>query len=145
MIAAGAQCAVRGVITWASVASFALPESWQEAFQRDGFVEILNGRTGQEMPLDRTAWDEVNPMPAELDLERCMQELECPLLIVHGQEDPSVPHEAAITLHRASGERAELVLIEGADHVMNARHPFKGTTPELERALNFTVSFLHAN
>lgn len=145
MIAAGAQCAVRGVVTWASVASFALPESWQEAFHRDGFVEILNGRTGQAMPLDRTAWDEVNPMPAELDLERCTHELECPLLIVHGQDDPSVPHEAAIALHRASRERAELALIEGADHVMNTRHPFEGATPELECALEFTISFLNAN
>ncbi len=142
MIAAAAQVAVRGVVTWASVATLALPAAWAEAFQRDGFVEILNGRTGQMMPIDRTASEDVNPMPLTLDIEHCMSQASCPHLVLHGTADSSVPLDAATAISTAGGERVERQLIDAADHVMNARHPFVGTTPELETALKVTTAFL---
>lgn len=39
-----------------------------------------------------------------------------PLLIVHGRDDEVIPYFMALALHEASGRRASLVTIEGADH-----------------------------
>lgn len=144
MIAAGAQRQVGAIATWASVASFALPLEWQAGFDQDGYIEILNGRTGQMMPVDRTAWDDVTPMPASLDLSLCVSQQRAPQMFLHGSADPSVSPKAATALHEASEGRAELVLIEGADHVMNARHPFEGATPQLDSAIEKTIAFFQS-
>jgi len=39
-----------------------------------------------------------------------------PLLLLHGREDDLVPVQEACDLHRQAGERAELIIIEGAGH-----------------------------
>lgn len=43
--------------------------------------------------------------------------LQCPILIVHGDQDDVVPFYMASALHDATGKRADFVPIAGADHV----------------------------
>ena len=45
----------------------------------------------------------------------------CPLLIVHGTADTAVPPAQATELESRAGDAADLVLIEGADHIFS-RH-----------------------
>ncbi len=72
---------------------------------------FLHGTTARSL---RTQWmklaDEDNPISR-------IAQIECPILIVHGTQDDTVPYWMAPALHEASGKRAELEPIEDADHV----------------------------
>jgi fermentation-respiration switch protein FrsA (DUF1100 family) len=62
--------------------------------------------------------------------------IESPVLIVHGEEDPTVPFDAAIALTKAV-KNPTLVRISGGDHVMNTTNPFEvdaRPSPQLQAA-----------
>jgi pimeloyl-ACP methyl ester carboxylesterase len=131
---------VRAVVTWAGIGSVFRYESWFAEALGDGDVmEIMNARTGQRLPLYRDVLDDLRAHRDRLDMEEAARRLEAPLLIVHGSEDEAVAVAEAYALHRAAGS-AELVIIEGAGHTMNASHPFPGTNPQLEEAVRRTIS-----
>lgn len=132
---------VRAVVTWASVATTAYSADAMAAFRDVGSWDVLNGRTGQLMRVGPGAFEDIDPMPPEHDLDRAVASLEVPTLFVHGAADPSVPASASRHLFDLAGERGRLALIEGADHVMNARHPFAGKTPELDEATRLSIDF----
>jgi len=138
---------VKAVATWASVSSLdyswkqnpALLEQWKET----GVWSIFNGRTGQEMPLYYQLVEDYQKNEAQQDVQQQLNKLKCPFLIVHGMEDPGVPVESAHQLHEWY-PASELHLIEGADHVFSARHPFESEQlPEHSLELvATTISFL---
>jgi pimeloyl-ACP methyl ester carboxylesterase len=45
-----------------------------------------------------------------------------PLLLIHGTADSMIPHTEAVRLHAQAG-KAELWLVEGADHMQTITHP----------------------
>ncbi len=61
-----------------------------------------------------------------------------PWLIVHGEDDESVPVPDASRLAAAASGPHELLRIPGASHTFGARHPFVGPTPHLIQAMNAT-------
>ena len=99
----------------------------------------MNARTGQRLPLYRDVLDDLRRNRAALDMETAAGRLGSTLLIVHGTADEAVPVGEAHALHGAAGE-AELSIIEGAGHTMDASHPFPGTNPRLDEAIRLTVS-----
>ncbi|MEZ6194860.1 MAG: prolyl oligopeptidase family serine peptidase [Planctomycetota bacterium] len=136
---AAADSSTAPVVTWASVPTLVWGEAAAAAFEADGVLRVPNARTGQIMELDRTAYDDVVPLPAELDLAPCLPRIGERLLLVHGEDDPTVPVAAAMKLRDAASGRAHVLRVPGADHVFGARHPFTGPTPALERALAATA------
>ena len=133
-----ARCAA----TWAAVSTFDrfTPES-VEAWRRAGTYTVQNARTGQEMPMDIEILTDFEANREAYDIEAAIARLRIPLLFVQGEEDTSVSPFEMETLLAASGGRAETLLIPGANHTMNARHPFTDTSPELEAALDRTLAF----
>ena len=126
------------VITWASVSSArAGPEGYEEALRSKGFVTILNGRTGQAMPIGRHAFEDA----AAQDLLGSAAKVTCPVLLTHGDADDAVPMTAMQRL-AAVLPQANTREIAGANHVFGARHPFAGTTPQLDEVLAATTAFL---
>jgi len=126
---------VGAVVTWAGIASVYRYESWFAESMGEGEVmEILNSRTGQRLPLYRDVLDDLRAHRAELDMEAAARRLGSRLLVVHGTADESVPTAEGHSLHRAS-DGGRLALIEGASHTMDASHPFPGTNPRLEEAI----------
>lgn len=131
---------VRAVVTWAGIGSVFRYEDWFAESLGDGDVmEILNARTGQRLPLYRDALDDLRANRGALDMEAAASRLGSALLIVHGTDDEAVPVAEAHSLHRAAG-CAELAIIEGAGHTMDASHPFPGTNPRLEEAIGRSVA-----
>jgi pimeloyl-ACP methyl ester carboxylesterase len=62
--------------------------------------------------------------PIHLDpvtVEAMCRSIRCPMLLVHGTEDSCQPPARAERLAELTG--APLVLVEGADHMIPARHP----------------------
>jgi dipeptidyl aminopeptidase/acylaminoacyl peptidase len=142
---ASAQSPVRALVTWAAIAGFDRYTAEQkEAWRRDGELLVVNARTGQQLALGLGLLEDVEKHRAELDVLAAAARRTAPWLIVHGEEDESVPADEARRLAAASGSMtpAELLLLPGANHTFGARHPFAGPNPGLIQALNATQGWL---
>ncbi len=130
---------VSALVTWAAVSTF---RRWGEEQVRDwttrGVTYVANARTGQQMPLYRALWDDLRENAARLDVMAAAAAVRVPWLVVHGDEDATVPVEEARGLAGA-GRSATLKVIAGSGHTFEAVHPPAGATPGLEAAVGATL------
>lgn len=135
---------VRGIVTWGGIAR---ADRWSDEVKKEwrarGVLEVPNVRTGQVMRISTAVIDELEARRAELDLQAAVRQLECPLLVVHGGADETVPASEAEDLAGAAGN-ASLVVIRGATHTFGARHPFDAVPRELSLAMHATLGFVNA-
>ncbi|GAB5497022.1 MAG: hypothetical protein Phyf2KO_21020 [Phycisphaerales bacterium] len=134
-----------------AVVSIAAPDSGnrltaeqRSLLDQQGFIEVTSGRTGQTLRIDRDFWDEQEAEPGAHDLLKLAADIPSPTLVIHGDSDPTVPQADAE--HIASAlPNAELVIVEGGDHVLNTPNPFPiGTEPseQLQKALDSMTYFV---
>lgn len=136
---------ITSVITWASVhqLDYWYNEQLIEQWRKDGVWNILNGRTKQQMPLYFQLYESTIENKDWLDVQAALTQLDKPLLILHGSDDPAVPFFAAEQLHSWKKD-AQMQIIEGANHVFGGSHPFNDSQlPKHSRELvERCVSFL---
>jgi pimeloyl-ACP methyl ester carboxylesterase len=72
-------------------------------------------------------------------------DVRAPWLIVHGDEDETVPVEEGRRLAAQAGGEHELRVIPGASHTLGGRHPFAGPTPQLIQTFNATQRWFRAH
>lgn len=140
---------VKALVTWAAICRYLRwPEDEIERWRRDGRLDVVNLRTGQVLPVYRDLLDDLEAHESgPLSILDAAARIGAPWLIVHGSDDESVPVADARRLHEASRSgtgRAELMLVEGAGHTFGARHPWAGSSPQLDRVLTRTVEFFSA-
>lgn len=145
LLAAVRDLRVRALVTWAAIGSI---DRWTAEVKRDwrerGRLDVVNTRTGQVLPLFTDPLDELERHAAgRFSLTGAAAKVTVPWLIVHGEADESVTPEDARRLHSASGHATtELLVIPGAGHTFGAVHPWRGTTPELDRVTQATVNWM---
>lgn len=139
ILKAGLRSQVRGLVTWASIASVTRYEGFAARWDAGETVIIPNARTKQDMPLERNVLDDVRANRERLDVLGSAASLRIPMAVVHGTADESVPFSDARRIVEAARDRARLVGVEGATHTFQAGHPFAGPTPELETATEASV------
>ncbi|QRG66366.1 alpha/beta hydrolase [Brevibacillus choshinensis] len=133
---------VAGIISWNGIANVNLfDEKLRQKILEDGVGYIPNARTGQEMPITRAVIDDVDQNREAYDLVEKAASMEQPLCIIQGREDFARLVKGSERLH-AAAKNSELHWIEGGDHTFGARHPFLGSTEQLEEAIDRTVSFV---
>jgi len=144
IITAAEHPGISALVTWAAVSTF---RRWGGEHVDDwttrGVTYIPNARTGQQMPLYRTLWDDLQENAARLDVLAAAGMVRVPWLIVHGAEDATVPVGEAHRLAGA-GPSATLRIIAGSGHTFEAVHPLAGTTPGLEAAVEATLRHFRA-
>ena len=113
---AGVEPRVRAVALWAAVANLgelfqasATMERMQDVIVQ-GYADVGGLEVGQALIQEAMSADPVAALGG----------FEGPVLVVHGTADATVPAEHAHRYKAALGERAELELIEGADHVFSS-------------------------
>ena len=135
---------VQAVATWASISNVDRYEKHiYEDWRKKGFMEAPNSRTGQIMKvgMDMLKDIEKNSKNA-LNILSATKHLGKPLLVIHGSEDTSVRfYEAEMLNIYADPIRSEMRLIAGADHTFGVKHPFAGSTPQLDSALAYSLKF----
>jgi pimeloyl-ACP methyl ester carboxylesterase len=134
---------VRALVTWSAIGSALRwgPETIRK-WRAEGKIEVTNQRTGEVLPLYREALDELTGGPAgRLDIAAAAERLNLPWLIVHGEADETVSVREAQLLHKANQERAELLVVRRGSHTFGARHPWAGSTPELDQAMDATAGW----
>jgi pimeloyl-ACP methyl ester carboxylesterase len=126
LLKAAEDARVRAVAAWASIAD--VNQRWSEAAMREwqaqGVVYVDNSRTGQRLPLYYQLVEDYQKNQARLDIAHNVAErLHQPLLIVHGDQDETVPLRAAQQLH-ALRPGAELQVLPGVGHAFGGAHPW---------------------
>ena len=92
---------VTRLVTWAAVHSF--DHFWTPAlltrWQRDGVQYVVNSRTGEQLPMYITLYDDFMAHHARFDILTLASHISIPWLIIHGTADEAVKVEAAHQLH----------------------------------------------
>ncbi len=116
---------VAAVTTWAAVAD--LHPRWPAAvlaeWQRTGVHYVPNVRTGQQLPLYYQIAENFYQHRARLDLPALMPNLRQPVLLIHGDQDETVPL-AAVQQLQAGQPAAEVFVVPGAGHMFGGAHPW---------------------
>jgi len=142
-VLAAATADVDALVTWSAIATV---DRWPDAdvttWRRGETVKIRNARTGQQMPIQPSFWQDIEQNRDRLDIEAAARRAGAPWLIVHGEDDESVDVGDARRLHDATGGRAELLLVPEAGHTFGATHPCDEITPALRVAFDATLRWL---
>jgi uncharacterized protein len=133
-----------GVVTWSSIARV---DRWDEQTKRkwraDGFLDVINTRTKQVMPMSTAILDDYEANRSRLDILDSATRLRVPLLAIHGAGDESVPlDESRQIVDRAVD--ASLLVLHGASHTYNAVHPLVHVPRALQFAATVSAHFVGA-
>lgn len=148
IIAAANNECIKNLITWSAIADFRSlwkPEQ-EEEWQKTGKIYVVNARTQEKMPLNKTLLDDLNQNAEKLNIKKAAQNLNKPWLIIHGTDDVNVPFSVAEELHQIQ-PNSKLIKIEGANHVYGASHPYlnESLPNQLYKVCEMSVSFLKSN
>ena len=118
---------VKAVATWAAIHD--LKQRWSpealDKWKEDGVTHVYNGRTEQYMPMKYQIVEDTFKHYDRFDIPNAVKSMQMPQLIVHGTNDQTL--EVDIAHEMASwNAKAELVIVEGADHTFDGKHPFDG-------------------
>jgi dienelactone hydrolase len=134
---------VAGLAPVARAARFS--EREKATFREKGELPIVNSRTGEVLPLGLGYLQDAEDNAPRRDCAYAAARLPCPLLVVHGAGDTSVPPEEGRSLVEAaiaSGRAARFALVPGTQHTFDCVHPFAGETPALLAAWKELAAFL---
>lgn len=147
ILAARESPSIRALVTWSAISTVRRWTGGELArWHRDGFLSILNTRTGDQLPLGPdTLHDIEKHAEGRLNIQAAAAALKIPWLLVHGTADESVPSSEGTTLAAAAPATTRALFVEGAGHTFGAVHPFQGMTPHLERVFGETIAWLRQN
>ncbi|MBB1139107.1 S9 family peptidase [Myroides sp. WP-1] len=140
---------VTGAISWAGVADFKKRFPQRDNFEQwksEGVFYSMNGRTKQQMPHYFSFWTDFEVNEQALTIQYAAQNLRKPVLLINGTEDQAVGVKEAELLHLWIKD-SDLFIVEGADHVFGARHPYeeKLLPSDLQRVVDRTIEFMKKN
>lgn len=138
---------VKKIATWASVAEFGhfwTPEV-MERWKKEGVQYVVNGRTGQQMPLYYDLYEDYAQHMDRLHIPTAARSLTIPHLIVHAKDDPAVSFAAAEALH-AESRFSELLAVEDGGHTFGGQHPWEKETlaSQMQEVFEKTVGFFES-
>lgn len=109
-----------------------------------GWIESPSSRTGQRLRVGKAFLQEQLDEPERHDLRRQAARIRCPLLIVHGDADTTVPVAAANDIADAAESPVQVKIIAGGDHVFNTPNPMPETgqpSPPLQQLIDAVLTF----
>jgi dienelactone hydrolase len=134
---------IKSLVTWSSIATVDRYSAEQiELWKNQKYLEFENKRTGQLMRVGIDLYKDIQKNKKKLDILVAAEKIETPTLIIHGQEDESVPVKEAHTIfeHLAAPQK-ELLIIEGGTHTFGARHPLESMPEELQTVFELTENW----
>jgi pimeloyl-ACP methyl ester carboxylesterase len=126
LIAASIDERISSVTSWAGISDIKsrFPAGKElEDWKSSGVRYVQNGRTKQNLPQYFSLYEDFRENQEKLSIEKACENLKIPACVIHGTDDTSVfPSEGELNAKRLN---IQLHLIENADHVFGARHPWK--------------------
>ena len=125
ILAGASTTTVDKVVTVGAVADYGF--NWSKKYiadwKKNGEQIVINGRTGQVMPLNYIIYKDYEENKKELDIVAAAEALGKKLLLIHGVDDKAVPYEQALQLKKANPE-VKVELLPGEDHTLGGFHPY---------------------
>ena len=138
---------IKKLVTWAALCDLnramfhegADLEQWKE----DGVLYVLNGRTKQKMPHYIQFYNNFIKNKTRLSVENAAKKMMIPHLIIHGDNDLSVPFLHAQNLHRWN-TTSKLIVVPKSNHVFGASQPWTKTKlpTDFKFVLEKTIAFI---
>jgi len=127
-IAAAAEYSIQCLVTWSAVADYR--KRWTDAMKQDwekkGYTEIENSRTGQTMKIDKVVFDDAKDNADKVLAINRVKDLHIPTLFIHARDDESVPYTDSEKLHiECTSDEKELRLVSNTGHTFGGSHPFE--------------------
>lgn len=137
---------VKAASAWAPVAKFdRFTPRQKEKWREEGFLQIMNIRTGQRMKMNANFIDDLENHKEKLDILQAAHKMSAAgkhIQIIAASEDLTAPPREAHEIHHAAGiQKAELHILERTGYTFGTVHPFSGTTQPFEQALALTIDF----
>ncbi|WP_439881967.1 alpha/beta hydrolase family protein [Pontibacter sp. MBLB2868] len=135
---------VKAVATWASVNRY--DNHWDELhmdqWREQGVQYVLNGRTGMKMPLYYQIVEDFIENKYRLDIPTVVKRMKQPLLLLHGEQDETLPTQMAHDLKTWKPD-AEMHLLPETDHSFGGQHPYndKELPAAAQAAADKTIDF----
>ena len=83
-----------------------ISEDDQKQLQSQGFLTIQSSRTKQDLRIGVEGLNEYNADPQAFDPIRAAGLIDCPMLVIHGDEDMTVPDDCAHMIANAAQQAA---------------------------------------
>lgn len=135
---------VKAVAGWAPVSNLAMrwPEEVLDNWQKSGVHYVFNSRINQDMPLYYQLIQDYQQNEQRLNVLSAVARLEQPLLIIHAEDDETLPVSMAHDLKNKQ-PAAELMILPQGGHTFGGRHPYPSLNlPEIARQVaDKTISF----
>ncbi len=121
----------------------------KDQLRAEGRLLSPSGRTGQDLYVGLGWLEEIEHDPELYDPVLAAAHVKCPMLIIHGDDDSTVPVDSAQSLHKAATPNSRLEIIAGANHVFNCPNPPPGgpysdlpeqTRKMIELSVDFAVA-----
>lgn len=137
---------IKKVVTFAGVSDYAsrFPKNDKlKQWQEEGVYYVENSRTHQQMPHYYQFYEDFIKNEQRLNIQKAVEQINIPLLIIHAKDDTSVKPLEAEKLHQWNHE-SELFYIKNGGHTFGAKHPWKSAkiTIPLQKITRKTISFL---
>ncbi|WP_347373523.1 alpha/beta fold hydrolase [Aequorivita sp. Q41] len=138
---------INKVISWAGISDFKARflEGTTEfdTWKKTGVTYVENSRTKQMLPHNFQFYKDFKENEQRYTLARVTKNIKVPQLIIHGNEDPTVSLKEAQAIH-SWNPKSELVVIDAADHVFGAKHPWEEDKmpSDLKKVTEHTIEFL---
>ena len=119
----------------------------RDQLRAEGRLLSPSSRTGQDLYVGLGWLEEIEQDPDAYDSLKAAATINCPMLILHGDEDDTISLESAELLHNAAQPHSDLVVIKGANHVFNAPNPLPSDTtieslmPQTSELIQRSVDF----
>ncbi len=139
---------VKKVITWAGVSDFRVrfqeDSDAFEQFRNTGVTYVENSRTKQQLPHYWQFYENFIANEERLTIQRAVQDLSKPLLIIHGDADTTVDLKEAQLLHKWNRSKSKLEIIPESNHVFGATHPWLAPhmPADLKKTVKLSINFL---
>ncbi|MEZ4825166.1 MAG: dienelactone hydrolase family protein [Bacteroidia bacterium] len=146
LLAASKAPRVAAVCSWAAVSTFErYSKEERQKWRKRGYHEVVNSRTGQILKMGLPILDDIEKFGrSKLNILQAARTLRRPLLILHGQEDETIPFFEAEHLNIYGDPNQTIMrLIPGGNHTFGATHPFTEPTPPLTQVLSHTLDFFN--
>lgn len=139
---------INAIALWSSVSDFDRYTNRQkDEWRRRGYIEVLNTRTKQKMRLNKSFLEDIEMNKDDLiNIVKSIKEFNRPLLIVHGEQDLTVPVQEAKKLFEISDKNlTEFYAVPNTGHTFNVQHPFIGSNSKFDSVLSKTLDFFKRN
>ena len=113
-------------------------------WKKSGYVEVFNSRTNQLMRMDVDLLKDIeNNINGSLNMQNAVESLEKPLLVIHGEQDLTVPVSEAEQIYSWSNQtKTEIFKIPNTGHTFDIVHPFQGSNQKFDQIIDKTNGFL---